>query len=57
LLMDHDILTTEEYDKLKHWHNYSIKNNLNETIGEVVPVFQLQSAKYGEHLLGKMLDE
>jgi L-asparaginase II len=55
LLTDFGVLNTEEYEKLKAWHKYAIKNNLEETIGEVVPVFQLQSAASGEQLLGKPL--
>ncbi|MDF2841410.1 MAG: L-asparaginase, partial [Clostridia bacterium] len=55
LLTDLGVLNNEEYEKLKSWHKYAIKNNLQETIGEVVPVFQLQSAASGELLLGKTL--
>jgi hypothetical protein len=49
------VLDHEEYTRLQPWHNYAIKNNLNETIGEIVPVFHLQRANDREHILGKTL--
>lgn len=53
LLLEHGILNEEEYEKLRCWHRYAIKNNLEETIGEIVPVFHLENAAAGEQLLGK----
>lgn len=53
ILKDLDVLNEEEYDRLKTWHKYAIKNNLSETIGEVVPVYQLQRAALDEVVLGK----
>ncbi len=56
LLKDFGVLSDDEYKSLQPWHYYAIKNNLKETIGEVVPIFHLQHVSQGEHLLGKRLE-
>ncbi|HHW23265.1 MAG TPA: asparaginase [Clostridiaceae bacterium] len=40
LLLELGILDKEEYEKLEHWHNVRLMNNLKEHIGYIIPVFQ-----------------
>lgn len=40
LLLELGVLESNEYDKLKHWHKATLKNNLEEIIGNITPVFQ-----------------
>ena len=55
LLRDLEVLNEVEYEKLKSWHKYAIKNNLSETIGEIVPVYHLQRPASDDIKLGKPL--
>lgn len=40
LLLELNVLSNSEYEKLKHWHQSKILNNLEEHIGYIIPVFQ-----------------
>lgn len=40
LLLELDVLSSSEYEKLKHWHKAKLLNSLEEHIGYIIPVFQ-----------------
>ncbi len=53
LLQELKILTEAECAQLSRWVSPVIKNNLNEPIGRIVPVFNLQKAQSSSALLGR----
>lgn len=55
LLIELGILDKQEHENLKNWHKLAIKNNLEETIGEVVPIFHRSNTTAVEQLLGKRI--
>ena len=40
LLLELNIISDNEYEKLKHWHMTKLLNGLDEHIGYIIPVFQ-----------------
>jgi len=52
LLNQLGILNPQEFNSLKHWHRQTLKNNLGEIIGEVLPAFNFQSAPSSNIALG-----
>lgn len=46
------ILSTPEFNSLKHWYRQALKNNLGEIIGEIFPAFSFYSAPNNNVLLG-----
>lgn len=57
LLKELGILDHDEISKLKHWHYYPLKNNLDEQIGQIVPVFNIKSILDSSRLLGRKLSQ
>ncbi len=52
LLLELNILDKAEYEKLKHWHKAELLNNLEEHIGDIVPVFHRETSfGLGDRLL------
>lgn len=39
LLLELDVISNDEYEKLKHWHIAKLLNGLDEHIGYIIPVF------------------
>ncbi|MFT9498098.1 asparaginase [Anaerosolibacter sp.] len=52
-----DALSDTELSKLNQWHRPLLKNNLNEVIGEIIPVFDLHHPKRNPYLMGKKVTE
>ncbi|WHH60056.1 asparaginase [Petroclostridium sp. X23] len=57
LLRELDIINQSEFLKLRHWYTIHLKNNLNETIGEILPIFSIRKSANGRHPLGKKLSD
>lgn len=51
-LIQMGILNKEEQEMLQDWHIQKIKNNLDQNVGEIVPVFTLDG-EYHEYTLGE----
>ncbi len=49
------ILNDKELAMLKEWHRPLLKNNLDEVIGEIVPVFDLNKPRANPYLLGEKI--
>ncbi|MCX8131966.1 MAG: asparaginase [Clostridia bacterium] len=52
VLSELGILSTTEFNSLKHWYRQALKNNLSETIGEILPAFSLKSPSGNNIMLG-----
>lgn len=57
LLKELGVLNDAELSKLKHWHRYPLKNNLDEQIGEIAPIFNMKKLLNSKQLLGRRLSE
>ncbi|MBB6217648.1 L-asparaginase II [Anaerosolibacter carboniphilus] len=51
------ILSNAELSKLRQWHRPILKNNLNETIGEIIPVFDLHVPRENPYIMGKKISD
>lgn len=57
LLKELKVLNDDELSKLKRWHKYPLRNNLNEQIGQIVPIFNRKVPADSRQLLGRRLKE
>ncbi|MCX7745326.1 MAG: asparaginase [Clostridia bacterium] len=55
ILSELDILNDTESLMLRHWYEIVLKNNLNEPIGKILPVFSIKNPINSRQLLGKKL--
>lgn len=53
-LMDLDILKSKDIEMLKDWYRPKVKNNLQEVVGEIVPIpLKSPSSKRNRYIIGK----
>lgn len=52
VLKELNILDVDEFTALQSWYNPVLKNNLEDEIGEIKPVFQLKNPTAGSFFLG-----
>ena len=51
------VLNEEELSKLRQWYRPQILNNLQEPIGEIIPVFHLEKPRSNASLMGKKISD
>lgn len=56
-LMQMEVLDEKELELLRPWHKPLLKNNLNEGIGQILPVFDLKRPSSFINLLGNRITE
>lgn len=57
LLKELGVLNDAELSKLERWHRYPLRNNLNEQIGQIVPIFNMKKQLNNQKLLGRRLSQ